>query len=34
MLNIKTLTSIEQVNNPKVKHGACAKRMPNVHSTS
>ena len=24
----------EQVNNPALKHGACAKRMPSVHSTS
>ena len=43
---VKTLLGIEadefqvieteqlSVNNPKLKHGACAKRIPSVHSTS
>ncbi len=25
---------VSKVNNPKLKHGACAKRIPSVHSTS
>lgn len=29
-----TNAEIYIVNNPKLKHGACAKRIPNVHSTS
>ena len=31
---MKDLLNFKKVNNPKLKHGACAKRMPDVHSTS
>ena len=33
LFNERTLHHSE-VNNPKLKHGACAKRIPSVHSTS
>ena len=28
------IAPLTEVNNPKLKHGACAKRIPSVHSTS
>ncbi len=31
---IKSILTLLKVNNPKLKHGACAKRIPSVHSTS
>ena len=31
---VHAMHSIHQVNNPKLKHGACAKPIPKVHSTS
>jgi D-sedoheptulose 7-phosphate isomerase len=31
---ISLTDNVATVNNPALKHGACAKRMPSVHSTS
>ena len=33
-VTIRTIHGEKLVNNPKLKHGACAKRNPSVHFTS